>query len=91
MHVENVDVRSAQLLERSFDGHVERFGTVPRIVNLMSNIVLTSLEAGRILSRVLTSTKYIKDPSSTLVARTSWSRMPRLSAHSPIKASEVSS
>jgi hypothetical protein len=94
VYVENIDVRSTQLLERSFYGQMKRFGVVACIVNLVGDIILASLKASRILpvSQISTSTSTIEEQlSSTLVAMTSWSRMPRFSAHSPIKASEVSS
>ena len=64
---------------------------VPRVVHLLCNIILTSLEVGRILIWVSTPATRIETQSSTLVAMTSWSRMPRFSAHSPIKTSEDSS
>src|SRR5712691_8676787 len=87
MNIENVDVRSSQLLERSLYRHMKRFGIVTRVVNLVSDIVLGSLEAGCVLGQVSTSTRTLEERlSSTFVAITSWSRMPRFSAHSPIKA-----
>lgn len=51
MNIENVDVRSLQLLERGLYRHMKRFGIVPHIVNLVSDIILVSLEAGCVLAR----------------------------------------
>jgi hypothetical protein len=55
VHVENVEIRSAQLLERSFYGHIEGLGVVTRVVDLVSDIVATMFETARILSRISTS------------------------------------
>jgi len=72
---------------------MERLGIVARIVDLVCDFVMAPFEASRVLSRVLTSLKVheIEDVNSTFVAMTSWSRIPRHSAHSPMKTSEDSS
>jgi hypothetical protein len=48
MYVEKVDVRRAQLSERGFHGHVKVFGTVPRIVHHVIDL-LPALVVGRVL------------------------------------------
>ena len=54
VQVENVEIRSTQLLERSFYRHIEGLGVVTRIVDLVRNIVATMLETARILSQIST-------------------------------------
>lgn len=71
VHIENVDIGSAQLLEGFFYGHMERFVVVTRIINFVRDVVLASLITGSILSRVSTSTTNIENPSITFVAMTS--------------------
>jgi len=51
VEVENADIRSAQLLERGVHGDTKRFGIVPGIVDLVSDIVLASLITCGILGR----------------------------------------
>lgn len=71
VHIENVDIGSAQLLEGFFYGHMERFVVVTRIIDFVRDVVLASLITGSILSRVSTSTTNIENPSITFVAMTS--------------------
>lgn len=39
VHIEDVDVRRAQLLERIFSGEVHRFGVVPDVVGLLAYVL----------------------------------------------------
>jgi hypothetical protein len=55
VHVEDVDIRGTELLEGFFHGQMEGFGIVPRIINLVRDVVLTSFVAGRILGVVSAS------------------------------------
>ena len=71
VHIENVDIGSAQLLEGFFHGHMERFVVVTGIINFVRDTVLASLIAGSILSRVSTSTTELENLNITFVAMTS--------------------
>ena len=46
VHVQDVDVRGAKLLERFLGGDVERLCVISRVVDLMSDVILTSLVVG---------------------------------------------
>jgi hypothetical protein len=64
-------------------------------VHLVSDLILSPLVVGRVLTIVLAH--LIWDPAIrgklelALVAITSWSRIARFSAHSPMNSSELSS
>ena len=71
MHIENVDIGSAQLLEGFFYGNMERFVVVTRIIHFVCDMALSSLITGSILSRISTSRTSRENSSITFVAMTS--------------------
>ncbi len=50
VHVEYIDIRGAELVERCIHRHTKGFGMIPSIVNLVGDFVLASLVAGCILA-----------------------------------------
>ena len=67
---------------------------ISRIIHLVADLVLASLEVDCVLKVKLTYLIYgraTRKSGPALVAMTSWSRMPRFSAHSPMNSSDVSS
>jgi hypothetical protein len=65
---------------------------IPGVIHLVGVFILASLIVGCVL--MITSTCLIcsvQHEGLALVAMTSWSRMPRFSAHSPMNSSEDSS
>ena len=90
MHIQDVYVRRAKLLETGFNTDLQGLCVVSGVVSLDFNVVVSTLKIRRILKRI----ENTFDPTIlriTFVAITNWSRIPRDSAHSPINASEVSS
>ena len=49
MHVKDIDVSRAQLLQRSLDGEVHRLGAVATIIDLRLDRGVKLLELGRVL------------------------------------------
>ena len=49
VQVQNIYVCSAKLLKRRIHGYTKRFGIVSPIIDFVSNMILTSFEAGCIL------------------------------------------
>ena len=91
--VEEVDVVCAEALEALLNGEHERLDVVAGVVHLLLEGIITSTEVVRIL-RGTGLAQRAHPPrygGRTLVARMSWSRIPRASAHSPMNASDVSS
>ena len=67
---------------------------VSGIVDLVSDIILASFEVGCILVMTVVLLRAFttrRVSGLALVAMTSWSRMSRFSAHSPMNCSDVSS
>jgi hypothetical protein len=94
VHVQDIDIRGAQFLEGCLDGDVEGLCMIPGVIHLVGDVILASLIVGCVL--VITLAYLIcghatRGVERTLVEMTSWSRMPRFSAHSPMNSSEVSS
>ena len=52
MNIQDVDVRRAQVLQGCLDRNSETFGVVSGVVDLVSDIILASLEVGCILSMI---------------------------------------
>ena len=68
---------------------------ISRVIHLVRDLIVAPLEVGSKLTIILVNpihgraTKVMS--GLAFVAITSWSRMPRFSAHSPINSSELSS
>jgi hypothetical protein len=56
MHVQDIDVRGAQFLERCLDGDVEGLCVIPGVIHLVGDFVLSPLEIGCVLK--MTSAHY---------------------------------
>ena len=96
VHVKNVDVGRAQLLERIFNRDMHRLDVVAGVVRLLRDVVPSTLVVRGVLRNGLfqhcDNAVETKDQRRlTLVAMTIWSRMPRASIHSPMNCSDVSS
>lgn len=94
MDVQDVDVRRPELLQRCLDGDVEGLRTIPRVCGLLLNVVASPLEVrGKLVGEqgISHDQRYNHMVSLTLVAMTIWSRTPRVSIHSPMNSSELSS
>ena len=50
MNIQDVDVRRAQFLQGCLDGNAKTFCVISGVVDLVSDIILASLEVGCILS-----------------------------------------
>jgi hypothetical protein len=49
VHVQDVDIRGAQLLEGCLDGDVEGLGVIPGVIHPVGDFVLSPLEVGCVL------------------------------------------
>ena len=91
VEVQDVDVGRAELLERRFDGEVQRLGVVAYELAFLRDIFRGLLEVACELYLCEFCSVLRTRLLLTLVARTIWSRMLRCSIHSPRNISEVSS
>lgn len=94
MEVEDIDVVSAELAKRVLDGVVKRLHVVTAVLGFLLE-VLDELIVGGVLHNtqcmLMSNSTTFDQKVRTLVATTSWSRLPRRSIHSPMNSSEVSS
>lgn len=51
VHIQDVDVRCAQLLEGGFNGDSEGLGVISGVVHFVGDLILASLKIGRILMK----------------------------------------
>ena len=49
VHVQNIDIRGAQFLERCLDGDVEGLCVIPKVIHLVGVFILASLKVACVL------------------------------------------
>jgi hypothetical protein len=53
VHIQNIDVRGSQFLESGLNGDVQRFCVSSTVVCFVSDVIIPTLEVGRILDVIL--------------------------------------